>query len=50
MKKYNNVYTFIRPSGTEDIIRLHIQANNEEIIEHIFNDIASVLTTEFDVF
>ena len=50
MKKYNNVYTFIRPSGTEDIIRLHIQADTEEIIEHIFNDITSILINEFDVF
>ena len=47
VKKYKNGRCFVRPSGTEDIVRIYCEASTIEETESLSNTIAGLVFDEF---
>lgn len=45
MSKYPNSRTFVRPSGTEDIVRLYCEASTEQDAQSMLHDVQNVLAS-----
>eukprot|EP01080_Neovahlkampfia_damariscottae_P011298 gene11298-4109_t len=43
MKKYNNSRTFIRPSGTEDVVRIYAEAETEQDSKNLAFDVSLII-------
>ena len=52
IKKYSialeDYRIFIRPSGTEPLLRILVEANNQNKVNHLSREITSKLTTEIN--
>jgi phosphoacetylglucosamine mutase len=43
MKKYKDSRTFIRPSGTEDVVRIYAEAETEEDSKNLAFDVSLII-------
>jgi phosphoacetylglucosamine mutase len=42
---YSNSNCFVRPSGTEDLLRLYVECQNEQLIDKLVNDTVNIIST-----
>ncbi|KAL4232056.1 Phosphoglucomutase-3 [Mactra antiquata] len=43
VKKYNSARSFVRPSGTEDIVRVYAEADTQEAADSLANEVCKVV-------
>ena len=41
----DNTRAFVRPSGTENIIRIYVESNNQVIVDKIYDELKNHITT-----
>lgn len=49
INNYAHSNCFVRPSGTEDLLRLYVECKNETLIDNLANDTIQVISTYTDI-
>ena len=49
ISNYSHSNCFVRPSGTEDLLRLYVECKNETFIDNLANDTIQVISTYTDI-